>query len=217
MKILLLLCLNFLVISLYSQAGLNMKYIYSDYSNIEADIEINEKFDIFKFSYGAGLFYFHNVNGKGIVLMPEIGYDFANTSMDDGRKFSLQKISVGVPIKFYPFNLEGDCGCPDFSIRNKFFEKHFFLLLNNSIFWNIKKLSSQYTNIKDSYFSGKIGLGAGISLPVTDKIGIEPTIAYNWGFHDVWKKDFLYVRTDVNKTINFTDLDFSLRIKYNWE
>ncbi|HHH54217.1 MAG TPA: hypothetical protein ENK91_11195, partial [Bacteroidetes bacterium] len=122
MKILLLLCLNFLVISLYSQAGLNMKYISSDYFNIEADIEINENSDIFKFSYGAGLFYFHNVNGKGIVLMPEIGYDFANTSMDDGRKFSLQKISVGVPIKFYPFNLEGDCGCPDFSIRNKFFE-----------------------------------------------------------------------------------------------
>ncbi len=195
----------------FSQTGINASFLSSDFSNVESDILPDSKVDIFNAGIMTGLFYSIRVNGKGIVLLPDIGYSFFDSKIDD-KKYKLQQISVGIPVKFYPFNLEGDCGCPDFSLRNKFFEKHFFLMLNNAVFYNFKSLTYGDKQYRDDYFSFIAGIGGGLTVPVSETVILEPFISYNFGFNDKWSPEMLYgMRTDP-KTIGFNEVEFGVRI-----
>ena len=191
----------------FAQSGVKLTYLLSDFSNIESDILSGTKVDIFNNAYMFGVFHSIGVNGKGIVFLPEAGYGIYDSKIGV-NKYKLRQISFGIPLKFYPFNLEGDCGCPDFSLRNKFFEKHFFLFLNNAIFYNLKNITIGLVEISDDYFSYKVGLGAGITLPLTEAIRFEPFISYNWGFDDKWTLWGDYI----SKTINYTQAEFGIRV-----
>ncbi len=194
-----------------SQVGIKIGYLSSDFSNIDNDILPGEKVNMFNNGYMAGVFYALQINGKGIVLLPEIGFDYFGSKVKE-VSYKLQQISAGIPIKFYPLNLEGDCGCPDFSLRSKFFEKHFFLLLNDAVFYNVKSVNNGDNQTWDDYFSFKIGIGMGLTVPVSETIRLEPYLCYNWGFYDKWTSAMLPANNLESKSISYVEVEFGIRV-----
>ncbi len=210
-RILLIYLFIFFAFNAFNQIGIKAAYLSSDFSNIERDIISDSRVDIFSNGFMTGLYYSIGINGKGINLLPEIGIGFYN-SIAALNPYKLQQIFIGVPVKFYPLNLEGDCGCPDFSLRNKFFEKHFFMFFNNAVFYNGKSMTNDENQVWDNYFSFKIGLGAGITIPLTQIIRVEPFLSYNWGFNDKWVPAMLNGERVEAKSINYTQSEFGIRL-----
>lgn len=77
------------------------------------------------------------------------------------------RYGVGLPIKFYVLDIEGDCNCPTFSQRSDFFAKGFFFELM-AAHW----LTRTEIDLKDDIQSGtstEFGLGAGLDIGLSDR------------------------------------------------
>jgi len=223
MKLSLSIIFIFSVLIGYSQIG--VKAIYSRANNSTVNDLFNTHYDtsdhLFQDNFGLGINYRFQKNG--IEVLPSISYEI---SLKNDIGFSMNRISFGLPFIIYPMNMEGDCGCPDFSLRNKFFQKHLFLVLNSAILYETKTFEKSgdvieniTINFNNIYF--KIGLGAGFTFPVTESFSIAPTIIYNRSFKDKWKKDFF---DDWQEKIfeydfesYYTDLTFELRFNYQFK
>ena len=208
----------FFSFNINSQIGIKIAYNNTQYSEINEILNqaTGTKEQIFNNIFLAGINYDLSIERTGIVLMPGVSYGMSYSKIED-HSFNLHRISFDLPFKIYPMNTEGDCGCPDFSLRNKFFEKHLFFLLSPSYIIDMKDLKTENINYKisNSYF--KIGLGAGITIPIVESFSISPTILYNWAFKDYWSHE-LFPTSIIPEKIktNYTDINLEIRIHYRF-
>ena len=138
----------------------------------------------------AGAGFEFKISGKGLALIPYTGMSFAMGQNYDAL-YDLKRYAAGVFLRFYPFNANGDCGCPDFSLRNKFFEKHFFIFVDISGGYNRKSLElddKQYEYYNPDF---KTGLGAGLSIPFVKNVILDLAAGYSVTANDKWGADLL--------------------------
>lgn len=206
----------FYISNILAQIGFKTGYDISNYDNINVHLQsVEDNVDpVFQNIFLIGINYRYKIENSGFELLPGISYGL---SFENNIGFSLQRFTFDLPIKVYPLNMKGDCGCPDFSLRNKFFEKHLFFLLIPSYNFDIKNLKDDNKNLQysNSYF--KIGLGVGIAIPFTDNLSLSPAISYNWAIFDKWNESFFYKPTDGDVTSNYTNVSFELRFHYKFE
>lgn len=208
-------------LSIYSQIGVKTMYNRANNSTVNDvfNTHYNISESVFQNNFGLGINY--KIQIKGMELLPTVGYE---TSVKNDLGISMNRIHFGLPFIIYPMNMEGDCGCPDFSLRNKFFQKHLFLVLNTAVLYETKNFERTddivETSISLSNLYFKIGLGAGILLPITESFSIAPTFLYNRSFKDKWKKDFFDGWQDRIFEYDFesyyTDFAFELRFNYRF-
>lgn len=215
MKIFYTLLLLFIFSRSYSQIGFKMNYSRASYTNIEERLNRNFEFErnILKNNYEVGVFYRYQVDGTGIELLPGINY---RISPKDGFGLSYKRYSFELPFIIYPLNMEGDCGCPDFSIRNKFFEKHLFFILTPSINFETKTLEREEITADFSNLYFKLGVGAGILIPLTERFSIAPAVVFNWAFNDKWSSSILGETELKDISVVYNDLSFELRFNYKF-
>lgn len=208
--------LMFIISNLFAQVGFKLAYDRSNYDNVNIQFQTNEdEVDpIYQNIFVAGLNYRYKIPNTGFEFLPGISYSLA---LENNLGFSLQRFTFDLPIKVYPLNMEGDCDCPDFSLRNKFFEKHLFFLLTPSYNYDIKKLKSESKNLQfsNSYF--KIGLGVGMAIPFSENLSLSPAISYNWAINDKWNEELFDKPTNGDVTSNYTNISFELRLHYKFE
>ena len=161
---------------------------------------------IYEFSAGYN-FQFPN---SSAMLMPGIGYSFSNSSIGE-IEYKMKRYIFELPFKLYPFNMEGECGCPDFSIRSKFFEKHFFLLLNSAV--NLEQLRKG-EGVIFSDLNYKFGVGAGLALTLLEGLVISPSVSYNLVIDDQWDAALLDPVNLESITDNHSEPVFELRFNY---
>jgi hypothetical protein len=203
----------FLVFDLFSQIGIKTGLSIADNTNTQQDLFVdNQDIKVFRGNYSFGLSYQYIFEGTGMSLIPGITYSYSETGLNEG-KLTLNRVGFDLPFKLFPFNMEGDCNCPDFSMRNKFIEKHFFLLLNTGVNYSFKRNSIlENAGLKDINF--KAGLGTGISFSVLKNIILSPAINYNWFFSDNWNKTIINALPDKDFSNRFSELEFEVRIVY---
>ncbi len=199
----------------FAQIGVKASYARASYTNVEE--KLKRQFDdvgkIFGDNFEFGIYYRYQIKNTGFELLPGINWRF---SPKGNFGLSYQRYVFEIPVIIYPLNMEGDCGCPDFSIRNKFFEKHLFFILSPSVNYEKKILdrgivSATFTN---TYF--KLGLGAGILLPLTEKISLAPDIIFNWAFNDKWEKGIFNNPELKEVSTTYNDVSFELRLNYKF-
>lgn len=220
MKIQLILAVFFFVLILsgrcFGQAGIKIGYSLADNSKVdEYLVDNNTDFNLFRNNYNIGIGYQYIFEGTGMSLIPGLVYTFSKTKVGNAS-LKFNRFSFELPFKFFPFNMEGDCNCPDFSMRNKFFEKHFFLLVNSGINYSIKNNSLvEDSVIKDVSYSA--GLGSGITIPLAKNILISPAVNYKWFFNDKWDNKYLFTVTEGEFNTSFTELELEIRMVYHIE
>ncbi len=205
----------FLIQTGFSQIGLKTSYSLASYSSVEERLNRQFEYDenIFRNNFGFGLFYRYQIESTGFELLPGINLQF---SPKDNFGLSYQRYMFEMPIIIYPLNMEGDCGCPDFSIRNKFFEKHLFFIIAPSLNYEKKTIDKDnlVQTFNNIYF--KVGVGVGFLIPVTEKISIAPGVLFNWAFNDKWDKSFFNEAEIKDITISYNDVKFELRFNYKF-
>ena len=199
----------------YSQIGVKASYSRASYSNIEERLKRQfENVDkVFGNNFEFGLYYRYQIKNSGFELLPGINWKF---SPKGNLGLSYQRYVLEIPMIIYPLNMEGDCGCPDFSIRNKFFEKHLFFILSPSVNYEKKTLKREDITaiFSNTYF--KVGLGVGILLPFTEKISLAPDILFNWAFNDKWDKGIFNNPQLTDISTSYNDMSFDLRVNYKF-
>ncbi len=194
--------------SLLGQIGGKIKYSRANYSHITQSLHweegLSSNFD--KISMGA--YYRYQFEGTGFEILPGINYTKFITASD---KYDISNFSFEIPFLVYPLNMGGDCGCPDFSLRNKFFEKHFFFLLTPTLLYE-QKTFEENTN-QNLYYM--VSLGVGMSIPITERFSLAPALNYSWAMSDKWDSSLL---VENNKTISsgYSEPSFELRINYKF-
>ncbi len=204
----------FLSLKVNSQISFKASYSYATHANVT---------DIVVENGGESGFLANNfkINAGYQIKIPETSMSFipglsSRYSRSNFGYVDYNMISVGLelPFKFFPFNMEGDCNCPDFSLRNKFFEKHFFLQVNSGLFYNF--LKSQFNeNVqnavrKENNLSVFVGAGAGISFRFGKNFIISPALNYLYFFNDQWDRGFLFVDSEEIKS-NHPEYELELR------
>ena len=200
----------------YGQLGIKTGYSLAD--NSAADeylIRNNMDFNLFRNNFSFGIIYQYVIEGKGLSLLPGFVYTLSKTHAGLSE-FTLNRIGFELPFKIFPFNMEGDCNCPDFSLRNKFFEKHFFLMLNTGFNFSIKS-NSFLENSRMVDINYKLGIGAGVSIPLAKNMIFSPGVNYNWFFDDKWEKDFLFTNQMEDIYTSCSELDLEFRLVYVFE
>lgn len=199
--------------SIYSQLAVKIGYSLADNSKADEYLQNNgTDFNLFRNNYNFGLGYQYIFEGTGMSLVPGLLYTYSETSVGLA-KLKLSRFSVELPLKIFPFNMEGDCNCPDFSIRNKFFEKHFFLLINSGVNYSFKNNSHiEGFVIKDISYTA--GIGTGISIPMAKNLLFSPAINYKWFFDDKWEKKYLFTISEEEFNTSFNELEIEIRMIY---
>lgn len=203
--------------TLHSQLSFKLSYSFAQHSEVTDLILANggEKGFLghnFKFNTAYQL----KIPETSMSFLPGLSLKYSNTdfSFADYRMISA---GIEVPFKFFPFNMEGECNCPDFSVRNKFFEKHFFLLVNDGVFYNFYRsefddnVVSPVNNIQN--FSFMLGAGMGIAIPFGKNIIISPSINYLHFFNDQWNSGYLFVGSQTTKT-HHPEYEFEIRTMF---
>lgn len=215
MSILVLFFLFLLSKRCFSQIGVKASYSRASYSNLEEKLKRNvDNIDkIFRNNFELGVYYRFQIKNTGFELLPGINWKF---SPKGNLGLSYQRYVFEVPIIIYPLNMEGDCGCPDFSIRNNFFKKHLFFILSPSANYEKKTMEKKLitSTFENTYF--KLGVGTGILLPFTEKISLAPDILFNWAFNDKWDEDFFNNPKLTDISTSYNDLSFELRLNYKF-
>ena len=207
----------FLSLDIQSQISFKASYSYATHGEVT---------DIVVANGGEKGFLANNfrLNAGYQIKIPETSMSFipgisARYSRSDFGYVDYGMISFGfeLPFKFFPFNMEGDCNCPDFSLRNKFFEKHFFLQVNSGLFYNFfnSQFDENVQNVirKQNNLSVFLGVGAGISIPFGKNFILSPAINYLYFFNDKWDRGFLFMDSSEMKT-NHPEYELELRTIY---
>jgi hypothetical protein len=197
----------------YCQPGIKIGYGLAD--NSKANEYLGKRypeFNLFRNNYNLGIGYQYVFEGTGMSLIPGIVYSFSKTNVGNAN-LKLNKLSFELPFKFFPFNMEGDCNCPDFSMRNKFFEKHFFILINSGVNYSFKNNSAvENSSIKDISYT--TGIGAGITIPLFKNIILSPGINYKGIFNDKWNNEFLFSLPEEEFNTSSSELELEIRMVY---
>jgi hypothetical protein len=195
----------------HGQASFKVGYSLADNGKVNEYLNDTDN-NIFRNNYNLGIGYQYIFEGTGMSIIPGIMYTFSEFNIGIAE-LRLNRFSLEVPFKIFPFNMEGDCNCPDFSMRNKFFEKHFFLLVNSGINFSIKNNSLVDDSvIKDLSYTA--GIGAGITIPIAKNILISPAFNYKRFFDDKWNKEYLFTIPEGEFKTSFSELEFEIRMVY---
>jgi hypothetical protein len=204
----------FLSFELFAQLSFKISYSHAnhtDVTNLVIENGGDKGFLANNFRINAG--YQIKIPETSMSFFP--GLSTRYSSNDFGYvKYRLIGVGVELPFKFFPFNMEGDCNCPDFSLRNKFFEKHFFLQLNSGLFYDFYKSqfneNVQFAIKKSKNLSVFLGAGAGISIPFGKNFILSPALNYIYFFNDHWDLGYLFVASEEIKT-NHPEYELELR------
>lgn len=198
-----------------SHAQLGIKFSYSMAGNNQANEILNNNYEGYKLyrnNWTGGIGYQHIFYGTGVSVIPGFTFTMATTDIPLGL-FELTRIGFEAPVKIFPFNIDGDCDCPNFSMRNKFFEDNFFIMINSGINYNMKKHTTD-TGSDFNNLNFKAGLGGGFALPLTKGLILSPSVSYNLFFGDRWDPEFLHATQEEVLKTTFGEVDFELRLHY---
>ncbi len=206
-------CLNcsFLSGQLTIKAGFSL----ADHSEAEK-ILIPSGMDVgmLRNNYHFGLAYQYIFEGTGMSVLPGLSNTFSESAIGSST-IRFYRIGFELPFKFFPFNMEGDCNCPDFSIRNKFFEKHFFIMLNPGINFNVKTNPALDNSVFNS-ISYKAGIGAGLSVSAGKRIILSPSLNLYWFFGDKWNTSILNSSSNQKFSTSYSEAELELRLVYKF-
>ncbi len=184
MKYILITIFTVLQFSSFAQIGGKIKYSRAGYSHITKSLHWEENLSSNFDKISVGTYYRHQFEGTGFEILPGINYTKFITASD---KYDISNFGLEVPFLVYPLNMEGDCGCPDFSLRNKFFEKHLFFLLTPALLYEQKTFEGNTS--RNLYYM--VALGVGMSIPVAERFSLAPALNYNWAINDKWDSSLL--------------------------
>lgn len=206
-KLLIILFIILIAIPGYSQLGYKVIYDYGQ--NKEISKYLDNVDNVFQNEFGIGVNYNYQLPNSGIMLMPGIFYKLSRTKVDE-TVFELSRPGLEFPVKFYPFNMEGECGCPDFSLRNKYFQKHYYIILNDAMNFDFRS-KTNITTIGD--FSFMAGIGTGISINLSKHLVLSPTLYVNKIFSEDWDSKLLF-ETIENKKVS--PIQYGIELKFNY-
>jgi len=198
-----------------SQIGFKAGYSRASYNNVEEKLKRQFGYEegIFKNNFELGIYYRYQIENTGFELLPGINWKF---SPKGNFGLSYRRFIFELPLIIYPLNMEGDCGCPDFSVRNKFFEKHLFFILSPSLNYEKKTFEKKDLTVEFTNMYFKVGIGAGILIPLTEKISLAPDILFNWAFNDKWDKSIFGEVELTDVSITYNDISLELRLNYKF-
>lgn len=160
----------------FGQFELEARYENNDYINWNNQV-ISEVNGISTYytsapSYGLGLRYFLQPDKER--QMYYYGFAGVSTSSSPVSYYQFTNISAGLGLRFFPFNMQGDCDCPSFYQEGNFFSRGFNLSLGtnyNSFGQNKHPRQSQIL----------VDAQAGIKIPLGKKLAVQPFVGFVFG------------------------------------
>jgi hypothetical protein len=198
-----------------AQYGIRLKMnrnTYDDWTqSMQLNAGANEK--IFRYGPELGLDYWFRLKKRRVEFMPEItvGTSSTNYGQDERiAKVDLLKFGFNFHTQIYALDLEGDCNCPTFSKQGPSINKGLFFHLTPGIEYHsysitLPLISSAIAPGTNSVV-GKIGLGMGLDLGISDLITITPQVSYYYLTKIEWDT-FVYL-----PETNPSQLQFSVRL-----
>lgn len=160
----------------FGQIELEARYENNDYINwnnqVISDVNGISTFYNSAPSYGLGLRYFMQPDKER--QMYYYGFGGVSTSSSPVSYYQFSNLMAGLGLRFFPFNMEGDCDCPSFYQKGNFFSRGFNLSLGasyNSFGQNNHPRQSQL--LADAQ--------AGIKVPIGKYLAIQPFVGFVFG------------------------------------
>jgi hypothetical protein len=208
-----------------AQFGISAKYqnnstpgwddVYDGRTNIESS------------SIEYGLNYWLRLKNKRVEFLPELTYSSLVDDYDQNG-FAVELLQhkrtsygFGINTHIYPLDFEGDCNCPTFSKDGNLVSKGFHWIINTSIInHNIENTfnvpdngaSDQLTIEEKNQITGRVGLGFGLDIGITELITIVPYGLYtrNFGLKAPNFVDHASTAEPISSSLN--QLHFGLRL-----
>lgn len=186
--------LSFLLFILSSHMAISqiaVKSALSFFNNATLRKELYDNSTRFDTWLSIAIAYEFSIRGNGLVVLPAAGVSVAAGNDKGGAGYESTRFTAGFFVRLYPFNAGGDCGCPDFSVRSKFFEKHFFIFVDFSAGYNHKSLNRGTGYYSFYNFDFKTGAGLGMSVPLAEKMVADIAAGYSVLAGDDWAGELL--------------------------
>jgi hypothetical protein len=221
----LIMCLCTSLIS--AQYGIRLKYNKTKYDDWTRDL--NNRFasdqKLFKNGYELGVDYWFRLKNRRIEFLPEVAFGLASNSFPDNTvsKATLTHFGINFNTQIYALDLEGDCNCPTFSKEGPSINKGFFFQVSPGIGYHSASIemdpisSFRFDPATTSGIIGKIGLGVGLDLGVSDFLTVTPMISYYFYTKVKWEnfaKEDGQLPVLTTSTSQPTQLQFSVRVGF---
>jgi hypothetical protein len=192
----LILTIIFSASPLISQYGVRLKYNQSNYDDWTNGLKTRYPHDqeMFRSGYEVGVDYWFRLKKYRLEFLPEImaGYSVTNYDESQVKNTTLQRFGLNFHSQIYALDLEGDCNCPTFSKEGPSINKGFFLHLTPGIEMHKADItmdpisSFAFTPSKTTQILGKIGIGLGLDLGLSDLFTLTPMISYYYFSNAKW-------------------------------
>lgn len=210
----------------FGQFGLRLKYNQNnvdDWTNAVNNRYQTDK-KLFNTGYEVGVDYWFRLKERRIEFMPEISYGTSSTSYNSAtnlKDISASTLGFTFHTQLYALDLEGDCNCPTFSKEGPSINKGLFIHLSPGIMYQKSSLQHNpdplidFADDQNSNMVGKLGVGVGLDVGVSDLITLTPIVSYYFYSNMDWEN----LETGVSGVMstastNLTQLQFTLRLGF---
>jgi hypothetical protein len=194
MRIKLLLLSCFLPLSLWGQFGISLSYDQQNATDWERLISATDTLGALDQFGTVSFYYWWRPENLRIEVLPEIAYRRNLGKVPDQPLAArTHGIDFNLNADIYLFDLEGDCDCPTFSKDGNFFTKGFFLELSPGVSYRTYQIESTFQGelqgnlMKSNGFLGKLGVGAGLDIGISDLFTITPWFKNEWHLGANWE------------------------------
>ncbi len=213
--------------SLLSQYGVRLKYNQSNYDDLSNALKTRYQHDerMYRSGYEIGLDYWFRLKNYRVEFLPEAMAGYSETNFSDNAvdKTTLQRFGLNFHSQIYALDLEGDCNCPTFSKEGPSINKGLFFHLTPGVEMHRTEIimnpvsSFVFTPSVTSQIVGKIGIGMGLDLGISDLLTVTPQVSYYYFSNVKWDNFKLTSGTDPGLSpsvaeVSPTQLQFSLRL-----
>lgn len=165
-----------LAIPNFGQIEVEARYENNDYINWNNKVisDVNGISTLYNSapSYGLGLRYFIQPDKER--QMYYYGFAGFSTSSSPVFYYRFSNLMAGLGLRFFPFNMEGDCDCPSFYQEGNLFSRGFNL-----------SLGASYNSFQQSTHSRQsqllVDAQAGVKIPLGKIIAVQPFIGFVFG------------------------------------
>lgn len=209
-----------------AQFGVRVHYDKNNYDDWSRSF--NTRYDedkqLFSNGLGVGLDYWFRLKNRRVEFLPEISLRRANTQYSGVAldKVSQWRTGFTFHTQIYALDFEGDCNCPTFSKQGAGIDKGFFFMLSPGIEMENSKLemnpvlSGIPEVTKTSNLVGRLGIGLGLDLGISDYFTLTPMVAYYFYSPFAWEKLEPTTRTGefTDSVGSPTQLEASIRLGF---
>ena len=178
----------------FGQFGISLSYDQQKAGDWEELIAVSDSLGTLEHFGTVSFYYWWRPKNLRIEFLPEVGYRRNFGSIPNTPVTSMtHSIDLNANTNIYVFDLAGDCDCPTFSKQGNILTKGFFVEVSPGLSFRSYNIESsrngelQESIEKSTGILGKIGLGAGLDIGVSDLVTLTPWIQHAWHFGANWE------------------------------